>query len=384
MTTAELRRRLAELDAAIIEQKASLQKLERDRSIAQHQLHRTLTFPVLTLPVEITAEIFSLCRLSHDEEREDYWSMSRKHKTQAPTVFLGVCRTWRDIALGTPALWTKLSLDSRRIKREVASRAGEIEGWIDRWFDRAALCPLSIALFVEPESLFTPARVRNIIQRYASRVQYLELVGSRHAMHQLDLDSVAFPLLRRAVLGRVPPGGPFENFLHPVSLFNHAPQLRDLRLLESAEFFYYTPPALQLTVFEGQIDELDLFTLAPNLTHARLCVECITSTPPSAISHARLQSLSFFTSCRKLQAFDILQHLTLPALQTLHILEVEDTTYSTLHAFLTRSSPPLTTLSIHADSAEFVDWQECISCVADTLEHLKLDSPSSEVQLTIF
>jgi hypothetical protein len=256
MTTADLRRRLAELDAAIARQKVALNELERDRTAVHRQLNATSTFPVLALPVEITAEIFSLCPPSIEELREYAvdcdadWFVSL-----APTLFLGVCRIWREIARETPALWTTLYVRLDTVEYAVAS--GGIERLIDRWLERAALRPLSIALCArlreresEPNTAL-PSRMRNVIRRYASRIQYLELDHSQQDMRQLGLDSVTFLLLRRAVLEDVWAYGPGLDTSKPVALFNNAPRLGDLRLSSGTFFCYYTLPSLQMTKFEG-------------------------------------------------------------------------------------------------------------------------------------
>ncbi|KAF8161772.1 hypothetical protein K438DRAFT_1985551 [Mycena galopus ATCC 62051] len=69
MTTIFLRRRLAELDTQIAEHRRELRKLEEARTAVERELHAT-PFPVLKLPAEITAEIFTHC-LPHHIYRAD-------------------------------------------------------------------------------------------------------------------------------------------------------------------------------------------------------------------------------------------------------------------------------------------------------------------------
>ncbi|KAJ7621749.1 hypothetical protein DFH06DRAFT_948572, partial [Mycena polygramma] len=92
--------RLAELDAQI-------PVLEAERRKIQRQL-RTLKFPVLTLPVEVTSEIFICClppAFSKDTGFDIEHGWMRPLLVGAPLVFLHVCRAWRDVAIGTPRLW---------------------------------------------------------------------------------------------------------------------------------------------------------------------------------------------------------------------------------------------------------------------------------------
>ncbi|KAJ7462116.1 hypothetical protein FB451DRAFT_1267850 [Mycena latifolia] len=388
MSTAVLRRRLAELDAAIVEQNKALDLLQRDRMAVQRQLHATSTFPVLRLPVEIAAEIFSLCLPSIQELRKDDRPITRRLETQAPTPFLGVCRTWRDIALGTPALWATLSLCFDFIAEEVVAEPGAVEGFIDMWLGRAAFRPLSLifsAKFAEDRP-FILSRMRDVINRYAHRLEYIELETSQHDIQQLGLDSVALPLLRRAAISDN--FEPWPDPSNPVHIYSNAPQLHHLIVLGMTPISYYTPPWLQLTKFDGEIHGLDPFMLAPNLVEVRCSVQWTGILPTSPVLHPCLQSLTISQSEHAFNEpdFDLLPHLNLPVLQFLHIsdiyVEPEALTRS-LDAFLTRSSPPLRTLSANVDRA-FEEWEKCIRRVATTLENLELHLADDNFQYQVF
>ncbi|KAJ6539708.1 hypothetical protein B0H19DRAFT_1078714 [Mycena capillaripes] len=147
---------------------------------------------------------------------------------------------------------------------------------------------------------------------------------------------------------------------------------------------HYTLPSLQFTTFDGGINDMMLFTVTPNLTEAKCSVDFLSvfGTPASPILHSRLQFLALVYNFDDPE--DILQYLTLPALQCLRISEMHDTSYSSLHSFLTRSSPALISLSIRGDNHGFSDWQECFSAVGGTLGNLELDQPSERVQDSIF
>ncbi|KAJ6515489.1 hypothetical protein C8R45DRAFT_788752, partial [Mycena sanguinolenta] len=91
--------RLVELDAQIIEQRRVLCELQETRTNVESELHATATFPVLTIPTELTAEIFLRCfQLLQPLRIPDF-------ETSTPIVLSGVCRAWRDIALATPPNW---------------------------------------------------------------------------------------------------------------------------------------------------------------------------------------------------------------------------------------------------------------------------------------
>ncbi|KAJ6630351.1 hypothetical protein B0H10DRAFT_1649973, partial [Mycena sp. CBHHK59/15] len=55
-------------------------------------------YPILTLPLEITSEIFSHCLPPNI-------LMVEPSTSAAPLLLTEICRTWRTIALSTPGLW---------------------------------------------------------------------------------------------------------------------------------------------------------------------------------------------------------------------------------------------------------------------------------------
>ncbi|KAJ7462105.1 hypothetical protein FB451DRAFT_1267815 [Mycena latifolia] len=146
MPTADLRRRLAELEDKS-SNKNSFWTLSSRRGLPCRATYALLRHPILTLPVEITAEIFVRCLFSLEDLRSQTWEMDRAEqterreelKTRAPIIFLGVCRAWRDIALTTPRLWTTLCFQYSFYETpdEIPWGPSEIEAFIDRWLSRA-------------------------------------------------------------------------------------------------------------------------------------------------------------------------------------------------------------------------------------------------------
>ncbi|KAJ7249720.1 hypothetical protein B0H12DRAFT_1019546, partial [Mycena haematopus] len=58
----------------------------------------SVVYPVLTLPPEITSEIF--CHCLPTERQSDI-----VNPKEAPLVLTQVCGLWRNIAISTPELW---------------------------------------------------------------------------------------------------------------------------------------------------------------------------------------------------------------------------------------------------------------------------------------
>ncbi|KAJ7181591.1 hypothetical protein C8R43DRAFT_1055275 [Mycena crocata] len=113
------------------------------RKDIQRQLDQVV-YPVLTLPHEITSEIFVQCLPSPADDGENE-PRGRPNTSQAPLLLLHVCRTWRAIATATPHLWNHLHLAFNEVPSSVRGR-DELEDFVDSWFGRAGSCPLSFTV----------------------------------------------------------------------------------------------------------------------------------------------------------------------------------------------------------------------------------------------
>ncbi|KAF7352370.1 F-box domain-containing protein [Mycena venus] len=343
MSAADLRRRLIELDVAILEQKLVLETLQRDKIAVQSDLEAISIFPVLTLPAEITTEIFTHCLPSMEELRGDRDPFIRG--TLAPTALVGVCCAWRDIAFATPVLWTTLAVRFDIIDPHVLEQPGEI-----RSLNRLL------------------GRLRNVIERYADRMEYLELSCSQSDVAELGLDSVAFPLLQRAAIG----GAIDAESTGHIDVFFNAPELRTVQLLDGVRPSHYGFPSLQLTKFEGEINTLDLFRVASNLVEVKCAVGDLRD--HDMICHAHLQSVTI-----QGPANNLLDSLILPALHSLHIsASTEILDLESLSLLFHRSEPPVRTLSVNVYGQMYCyEWDECVSRIGGTLEELEITGPST-------
>ncbi|KAJ7289695.1 hypothetical protein C8J57DRAFT_1019030, partial [Mycena rebaudengoi] len=93
----EIHDQLSEVDARILALEASLATARRERENLQSELD-DYRYPVLTLPVDITAEIFINFLPAYPQHPPIRGLFS-------PELLLQVCRTWREIALDMPRLW---------------------------------------------------------------------------------------------------------------------------------------------------------------------------------------------------------------------------------------------------------------------------------------
>ncbi|KAF7352426.1 hypothetical protein MVEN_01207100 [Mycena venus] len=157
-----------------------------------------------------------------------------------------------------------------------------------------------------------------------------------------------------------------------MSIFTNAPRLRDLCLLSPTEIYLpldFSLPWLQLTKFEGALHDLSLFTLAPNLREAICLFD--PDDDSTVITHPNLRSLT----TQEESGTDILEYLTLPALQHLAVSYLPS--HDSLADFLLRSSPPLISLSFVGDSygTPFNSWGQCLP---STLERLEIRDASAD------
>ncbi|KAK7025846.1 F-box domain-containing protein [Favolaschia claudopus] len=90
--------------AEILELQRRIVELSHANEAAQWRLH-AYRFPVLTLPSEIVSEIFTHTLPPYPECPSQTGPFS-------PTSLSHICSKWREIALGTPRLWTAIAVSS--------------------------------------------------------------------------------------------------------------------------------------------------------------------------------------------------------------------------------------------------------------------------------
>ncbi|KAF8214164.1 hypothetical protein K438DRAFT_1803003 [Mycena galopus ATCC 62051] len=389
MPTIDLRRRLADLDTQIAEHRRVISQLEEARTAIERELYAA-SFPVLTaLPAEIIAEIFVHCLPPF--ANLGWYRSIHQYENIAPIVLTSVCRTWRDIALTTPTLWSVLDIPFDIISPRLAFKTASGEDLIDRWLARAGEHALSfvfraVAGWGEDDVGPLPPRMHDLIHCYSHRVRYLELYTTERQMRHLGLDSVEFPLLQSASLNCQVLAFDFDSHSQPVEAFKKAPRFHELHRLPRPRLkgrtslssnLRITLPWLQLVKYDGPIYNTVLFKEALNLTDVTCYLEYIEDDNTfEKVTHSTLKSLTLRSSCAGL-----LQCLTLPALQ--HLDVSADSSVPSLE-LLARSSPPLVSLCIQANDHHFEAWRHGIRRVHSTLETLQLHRPSTQAMSALF
>ncbi|KAJ7895663.1 hypothetical protein B0H14DRAFT_2681302, partial [Mycena olivaceomarginata] len=218
---ASLRARLAQVNASILELNLRLKSLEDNKQSIQDQLDGII-YPILTLPHEITSEIFLHCFPPFP----DVGMKGAPNSAQAPLLLLRVCRTWRDIAVSIPRLWVCLHLDLERLLDVGESN---LEKKIKGWFIRAGTCMLSFSVEGHPfdDLHFEVAATRATLVRFAPQQTVSLGLQPRQFFSLIDIGP--FPSLETLTLTVDPDLFSFFGDAQPgLKLLGTAPRLRNL------------------------------------------------------------------------------------------------------------------------------------------------------------
>ncbi|KAJ7490686.1 hypothetical protein FB451DRAFT_624192 [Mycena latifolia] len=292
MPADELHRRARELSAANGQQQEPT--LEQTRSHGG----RELLDPIAReMPVEIAAEILTLCLPT----------TPIPDSLQAPMLFMNISRSWTNIALSTPELWTSIQIQF--------PRPDGFENLFDAWLTRARSRKTSISLRGP-----VPQAVAGLVHQHAPRVRNLELYISTGK--RLAPLTGAFSSLKTLTI---------EQDAHDTSRpseFAHSPS-GCIELLRAA-------PDLVECNFNGVY-----FKDVSDDVHAS-----------QLLTFASLRHLRLGKGDSEGNSAAMLAYLTLPTLQSLSMSDFDIPFY--VASSFTRSSPPLHSLCMYTS---IEDWE---------------------------
>ncbi|KAF7331471.1 F-box domain-containing protein [Mycena kentingensis (nom. inval.)] len=183
-------------------ERARLAQLSKDDSTLPAERLDAHKFPVLSIPIEITSEIF-IRTLPSD--------FSYLFTSDSPQNLLGICSQWRAIALDTPALWCSVAVREERIVQrvEVVFEALRI------WLARAGSLPLAFRMSVNPVRVFIDVHLASLLRDFCSRWEHLDL-DIRATFDPISLLSEHAPRLRELHMSRwgIGQGDPQVDLLH--------------------------------------------------------------------------------------------------------------------------------------------------------------------------
>ncbi|KAJ6589242.1 hypothetical protein B0H19DRAFT_234215 [Mycena capillaripes] len=290
------RARIADIEAQILylDHEPTLSALRIEKILVQERLD-CYTYPVLTLPNEIAAEIFI-------HFLPIYPLCPPLTGVLSSTVLTQICRTWREIALATPGLWRAICLS-------VPERQFKIS---DTWLSRSRCCPLSVQIFESHYELRASEAFAEVLY-HQTRWEHLKLRLARSNIPRIE----AMPMLRTLDLT-----------LHHVSdvfQLHEAPLLRTVFLCVGVYQNVILPWA--------QLTSLTLFSIYPgeyvpilqqtsNLVHCRLDIIFRSEDDhPPDITLPSLESLVLNNLCNAPSATGYLETFIVPALHTLRVTE---------------------------------------------------------------
>ncbi|KAJ7693891.1 hypothetical protein B0H17DRAFT_1199573 [Mycena rosella] len=347
VSSASLRAQATDLTSAISRQQHILDGLQTQLQNVQHQLD-AIVYPVLTLPPEITSEIFVQCP-------PDRRMLDVVNPTEAPLLLTHVCSAWRNIAVSTPALWSTLEISATRIA-PYFSEIAKI------WLQRSGQRPLSVRISGYVSQIERLDEFLKAFGQHSGRMRTLKLTMHEESFEVMDGQRLAFPLLQFLNISTSGnPGRP-----NPVTIFHDddVPALREVFMRSPPSFFAL--PWKQLTKFTGErisaADCRKALRLMPNLVDCSFAVlEDFEDVIP-AISYPSIESFTLFKKNLSYSAA-ILACLTLPGLQTLKILDTADFDGDIFNAFLLRSGSRLQKLVISGVQIEIASLRRVPSLV---------------------
>ncbi|KAJ7641195.1 hypothetical protein FB45DRAFT_1053764 [Roridomyces roridus] len=291
------RARVVAVDTEVSELQERIRVLRMEQESCQRRLE-AYKYPVLTLPNEITSEIFI-------HFLPPYPTCPQLRGLRSPTSLTHICRKWRDIALGTPKLWRAFSTAYR------ADQPEHIQA-VQTWLERSGSCPLSVKL-VLGNAPHDEALTAILLHR--ERWQHMEL---NLAANEVALIKGPMPLLQSLSLGV----GDFE-YTQPATTVDDFPRLRAVTLDDACHGNWLPISQLTSLTFDDVEPDnyLPLLQDAVNLVRLHL-IDCDTDVlpPQCSVKLDRLETLVVVSTFSwDSGASQIFETFILPALRTLHV-----------------------------------------------------------------
>ncbi|KAJ7707234.1 hypothetical protein B0H16DRAFT_1633707 [Mycena metata] len=320
------RARIAVVKAKILELERLLSSLNEEKDLLQARIDAAAyTYPVLTLPNEIVAEIFVHFLPVYPETPPMIGRAS-------PNLLGQICRKWRDIALSTPELWRgfTLSLGNGRRGRQKLRL-------LETWLQRSGSCLLSINMDLGFYG-FGDFLLESIAA-HSARWEHLLLCGSASPFPSI---AAPFPFLRTFYMSST------ETTTDSlVSALHAAPLLRTVGSKPCRDSFISFYPWSQLTMFTGQMilpkDCVEVLTHAPHLVCCNFFINAgdyeTFAELPQGVTHHRIETFILEGRFPADLPWTFLDLFTLPALQKFQVAEdfLQGSSVRVLQSLISRS-----------------------------------------------
>ena len=315
--------------------------------------------PLDTLPPEVLGKIF-IHSLKHPEKRLGIPN---------PRTLCSVCSKWRDVALSTPQLWTRIVVTILSgISRE---RAENKVAFLNTWIGRSGTLPLTLYLgrgwgcTADDENAGVPVVLLiEALTRHASRWEAVYFDFMAH-----------LPAVPRRYMTPFYTDFPFTSWsnLRRISSSNHFAPLQHNKSVPWSQITHFTIEA----DMSPQV-ALDIFEHCPHLLEVRIALD---STPTKAIP--RLTSAPVIQhGLRKLDLISynlelLISAITLPSLTDLKLILIPSNSSKANHLInlMTRSRCKLDKLIFSGvalsadDMTKCLEHESCRSLTELTIEH---------------
>ncbi|KAJ6605429.1 hypothetical protein DFH09DRAFT_897458 [Mycena vulgaris] len=317
-----LRTRLAQIDAEMVELQRKLDQLDLLRQPILEALG-AVVYPILTLPPELTGEIF----MHYITRDEDPYLVDLHHSGGGPLLLAAICREWRDLALNLPPLWSRL---------QISTETGSTKRLLQSWLTRAGSHPLDLAV---------PQDLLSTLAPHSTHWRTLSSFLKPRSFQNDDIQG-RIPLLRKVALT-----------VHAVSAsitpppiitaFSNAPQLREV-YLHTLTMSSILLPWAQLTHLTFEWHEtsecFEILHFTPLLEKLAVSLRNLREIEPAPVRLECLHTLEFRYWGSSAQ--HPLQYITLPALKHLTMEKAPSGGLPSLLAFLSRSECRLRSVSL--------------------------------------
>ncbi|KAJ7741294.1 hypothetical protein B0H16DRAFT_1032256 [Mycena metata] len=380
---------LKRLRDEIAELHKTLHKLEEEHHslLAHVDAHKALLSPVRRLPLDVIQEIFIACMPTH---RNCVMSA-----LEAPVLLGRICRSWREISLSTPRLWSRLHIAEPQrdygpyqpILVPIQKLAQRFEN-IKMWLGRSGECPLSISLHSDPNNglpldLSSPPPFVQALLPFASRWQHIHFTTSPVTLDAIShLTESDVPLLETV------------RFAHDHRLLAQSVGLEQFGMLRSPlissfsawenDFGRNLPlPWHRLTTLEmtGLTWEcsitsekiVQILSQCPELRVCKLVVKdegSVTGSSPLAVELKYLHTLR--VTCQSVDLFitRLLDRLSLPKLQSFNLRGSSDGEHPPSLAPALACWTELEDLEIDSDGFSKLSLLECLRGLPGTMQRL--------------
>ncbi|KAJ7659307.1 hypothetical protein DFH06DRAFT_1472681, partial [Mycena polygramma] len=316
--------RISAIQAEISHLRDSIRALRAERKLVEQRLN-SYRYPILTLPNELTSEIFI-------HSLPTYPCCPPLTGKGSPSMLTLICRKWRDIALSTPALWRAILLENSNLDL------------VKAWLARSGCFPLSLRSYDESCDNATLEAI--IPHRARWEHVSLEFWYAREPLPAID---GPFPQLRELEIHISAPHNAAIDFL---PAFIDVPKLTAVTLWDfvyPADLLPWSQLTSLILIAKSPSQCSQILRQTPNLVHCELMLRC-EDVPQPDVHLAHLKRL--ILGCHYCEGDDpeteYLHSFVVPALCSLQIPEnfLGPDPITTLEAFLPKSQCKLYELHI--------------------------------------